>query len=351
MMTPPSIASQCGFPGCEQPPEERDPGSSGRPREYCADPSHTRATAWRERRRLDKTGSAVTTEADIEQPATMARVTGREILDGTIALADKLAAMAERLRQPVATIGDPDAAEAEMETVRTRALEGVAQAEAARARAEQRAQAAELRTHAADAAAEELDERRATAERDAETARQALADATDAWARDVREVREDAACRITEADERASAAALAAEDAVRIVEERADAAQHEAERLVADTRAAAAAETAGHKAVADEAMSAARSAGVATRAAERRAEVSEAAAAAARAEAVRVREDAQRALEQVRADAERERGEIQAGYEQQLRLAGLAARTTARTGSRTVAQSRLQRPPRWRPKG
>src|SRR6266545_3952124 len=98
-MTEPTTATTCRYPGCEQAPA-RASGQPGRPPEYCEDPAHNRVTAWRERRRLDaEQQGTVTSDAETEQPVTMARVTGAELLRSLRAEADRVAGIAARLRR------------------------------------------------------------------------------------------------------------------------------------------------------------------------------------------------------------------------------------------------------------
>ena len=128
----------CKFPGCENPPEAAS-GKPGRPPEYCADRGHNPVTAWHERKRLADAERGITTsEAETDQPVTMARVTGAELLRQMRELAGTLAGTAERLTGAVATLGDPTAAEAEAEAVRAAAEERAVTAEAERADAERR---------------------------------------------------------------------------------------------------------------------------------------------------------------------------------------------------------------------
>ena len=69
----------CSYPGCDQlaAPAEHP----GRPPEYCAGRGHTRASAWKERRRLnaEKNGTTISA-ADDASPVTMAKVGGAELL-------------------------------------------------------------------------------------------------------------------------------------------------------------------------------------------------------------------------------------------------------------------------------
>src|SRR5260370_41304155 len=92
-------------------------------------------------------------EADTDQPVTMARMTGAELLRQMRELAGTLAATADRLTGAAATMTDPTAAEAEVEAARAAAEQRAATAEAGRADAERRAAiAGQLRADADDAA-------------------------------------------------------------------------------------------------------------------------------------------------------------------------------------------------------
>src|SRR6516164_6770230 len=147
-MTEQASVITCKFPGCENAPEAAT-AKPGRPPEYCADTAHNPVTAWRERKRLADAERGITTsEAETEQPVTMARVTGAELLRQMRELAGTLTATAERLTGTVATLGDPTAAEAEVEAARAAAEERAAAAEA------ERANAIRLRAQADEAAAE-----------------------------------------------------------------------------------------------------------------------------------------------------------------------------------------------------
>ena len=75
-MSEQTSVTTCKFPGCENPPEPAT-AKPGRPPEYCADPAHTRVSAWRERRRLEAEAAGTTTPTSRPaQPLTMARVAG-----------------------------------------------------------------------------------------------------------------------------------------------------------------------------------------------------------------------------------------------------------------------------------
>jgi hypothetical protein len=59
----------CGYPGCDQPAAQ--PGGPGRPPEYCAGRGHTRASAWKERRRqaAEKNGTTISAAEERAQAA------------------------------------------------------------------------------------------------------------------------------------------------------------------------------------------------------------------------------------------------------------------------------------------
>ena len=216
-MTEQASTATCKFPGCENPPEAATAKPGRRP-EYCADPAHNPVTAWRERKRLADAERGITTsEAETEQPVTMARVTGAELLRQMRELAVTLAATAERLTGAVAALGDPTAAEAEVEAARTAAEERAASAEAERADAERRAAIADQSRAAADAAAEQMSEHLEAAQVRAREAHDRLTEVTAAHAAETEQIRADAQARIDEA--RASA-----EDAVQCAQADADAA-------------------------------------------------------------------------------------------------------------------------------
>ena len=99
-MSEPTVTETCKFPGCANAPEPAS-AKPGRPPEYCVDPAHNPVSAWRERKRLaDAERGVTTTEAEVEQPVTMARVTGAEMLRQMRDLAGQLAGVADRLGAP-----------------------------------------------------------------------------------------------------------------------------------------------------------------------------------------------------------------------------------------------------------
>src|ERR1035441_10787590 len=108
-----TTTTTCRYPGCQHALAPAR-GQPGRPPEYCEDPGHNRVTAWRERRRLHaEQQGIVTSAADDEQPVTMARVSGAELLREMRAMSDRLAGVAGRLAEAAATGAPPTPAQAE----------------------------------------------------------------------------------------------------------------------------------------------------------------------------------------------------------------------------------------------
>src|ERR1700678_2040143 len=101
----------CKYPGCDQPAASA--AGTGRPPEYCEGRGHTKVTAWRERRRLAAAQAGTTTAADTDKPMTMARLTGTELLRSLRTEADRVAGIADQLRDAIETLTAPTAAEAE----------------------------------------------------------------------------------------------------------------------------------------------------------------------------------------------------------------------------------------------
>lgn len=269
--TPTTARTACKHPGCTAPAAPAT--GPGRPPEYCEGRGHTRVSAWRERRRLAAVQAGTTGPGDTDTPVTMARVTGAELLRQLRTETDRVAGIADRLREAIDIATDPTAAEAEVEAVR--------------AAAEQRAAEADQWRAEADAAAEEMSVQLA--------AGQAAAAAA------------EAACAAAEAD-RDTAVESARADA----EARIDAA--EAQRDGAITRAHAEARQQVGAADADRDQALARAAQAEQAAQLARQEVSRAQAAeqAAQEENARVRAAAEKTLASFRADATRDRDEMRA---------------------------------------
>ena len=153
MSEPQTEQRTCRFPGCTHPPEPSD-GTAGRPPEYCDDPGHTRAAAWRARRRAAQDGGAAVVR-DEARPVDAARQRASEIRGQVAGMVEHLSEQLRVLVAELHTVGDVDAAEAQIESVTTEAAEKVASASARATRAEQAQRKAEADRSEADAAAAE----------------------------------------------------------------------------------------------------------------------------------------------------------------------------------------------------
>ncbi|MBA2694311.1 MAG: hypothetical protein H0U62_00325 [Actinobacteria bacterium] len=145
----------CRFPGCTRHPEQGEPGV-GRPPEYCADPAHTRASAWRARRQLaDQESQQQAGAGEEERPVDAARERASAIRAQVEGMIDVLNGQLVALVGELRTTGDPDAAAAQIEVMTAQAAEEVATANARASRAEQAQRAANSERADADAAAAE----------------------------------------------------------------------------------------------------------------------------------------------------------------------------------------------------
>lgn len=142
----------CRYPGCDQPPTPAEAGT-GRPPEYCADPAHNRANAWRARRAAAAAppGPDQQDGRPVETARQRAGVLHAQVRELGEHLVGQLSTLVEELR----TVGDPEAVEVELEAVASDAAERVAAAAARASRAELDRNRAEAERAEADAAAEE----------------------------------------------------------------------------------------------------------------------------------------------------------------------------------------------------
>lgn len=238
----------CRFPGCQRPAMEAE-ADTGRPPEYCDDPKHTRAAAWRARRRLAAVDEGFT--ADEARPVDAAR-------QRASAITGQVAGMIEHLEQQLATlvgelrtVTDPEAVEAQLESASTEAAEHVAAANARAARAEQAQRRAAAEREEADAAAAEATDQVDELTQELAGARAAFSEAVEAEERVTKELAEvraaaenDRARAVDEAEKLRAELAAARGDLTRAEDERDAAAQRaqtaEDARLEAEQRAAAA---------------------------------------------------------------------------------------------------------------
>jgi len=129
---------------------------SGRPPEYCDDEGHNRAAAWRARRRLE--GEPGRSVAEEMRPVDAARQRAGELRGQVAGMVEHLGQQLNALVEELRTVADPDAAEAQIESVTSDAAEQVAAALARASRAEQAGRQAEADRAEADAAATEASE-------------------------------------------------------------------------------------------------------------------------------------------------------------------------------------------------
>jgi len=226
----------CRFPGCTQPAVPSEAGT-GRPPEYCDNPAHNKAAAWRERQRLAKT--ALGQPGEVEgRPVDTARQRASEIAAQLAQVAEHFLQQLPRAIEEIRTAGDLDAAEAQIESVQSEADERVASATARAVKAEQAQRRAEAERAEADAAAVEATEQTAVLQAELEQTRAELAES--AQARD-QLAAELAETRAAAADEHEQAQAELAQLREALTTVQARLSEVERERDTATKNAAAAA--------------------------------------------------------------------------------------------------------------
>ncbi len=154
----------CRFPGCSSMAEEGDPGV-GRPPEYCVDPTHNRGAAWRVRK-AERAALGQPVPDDLGRPVAMAGARAGEYVHQVASQVEQLSKTLGAVVEELRTLGDPDAAAAQIEAVTAEAEQRTAEAAARAARAVQNRHEAEQSRAEADSAAEEAvaDVERLTAE-------------------------------------------------------------------------------------------------------------------------------------------------------------------------------------------
>ncbi|TDW30097.1 TniQ protein [Cryobacterium psychrophilum] len=145
----------CRFPGCVRAAVSAESGS-GRPPEYCDDDGHNRAAGWRARRRLaDEPSRNI---EDEKRPVDAARQRAGELSGQITGMLEQLGQQLTALKEELQTVADPDAVEAQIESVTTEAATQVAAATTRTRRAEQAQRQADAERLEADAAATEASE-------------------------------------------------------------------------------------------------------------------------------------------------------------------------------------------------
>ncbi len=165
----------CRFPGCVRAAVSADSGK-GRPPEYCDDDGHNRAAGWRARRRLaDEPSRNI---EDEKRPVDAARQRAGELSGQITGMLEHLGQQLTALKEELQTVADPDAVEAQIESVTTEAATQVAAATTRTRRAEQAQRQADAERLEADAAATEASELADQLQADLAAAQQELGDQT-----------------------------------------------------------------------------------------------------------------------------------------------------------------------------
>lgn len=144
----------CRFPGCGGPAEAGDE-RAGQPRDYCTDPAHHRASAWRARRTLVATTAGRQIPDDLGRPVTMASARASAYTAQLTGQVNQLSTTLTNVLEQLRTLSDPDAAAVQIEAITADAEQRVAGEQSRAARAEQARRTAEQERAEADAAAED----------------------------------------------------------------------------------------------------------------------------------------------------------------------------------------------------
>ena len=142
----------CRFPGCVRPAVSADSGS-GRPPEYCDNDGHNRAAGWRARRRL--AAELSWNAPDEKRPVDAAHQRAGELYGQVAGMAPHLGQQLTAFIEELCIVADPDAAEAQIESVMAEAAAHIAAATARTSRAEHAGRQANTERVEADAAARE----------------------------------------------------------------------------------------------------------------------------------------------------------------------------------------------------
>ncbi len=154
-MTQPQAETRiCNMSGCTRPAAPAEAGA-GRPPEYCTDPGHNRVAAYRVRRSASAQATGQAEADDLGRPVAMAGARAGVLAEQTTQQLQQAVQSLTTLLAEYRTLGDLDAAAAQIETVTTEADQRVAEAAARAARAEQARRDVTQERVEADAAAED----------------------------------------------------------------------------------------------------------------------------------------------------------------------------------------------------
>ncbi|MFD6327371.1 hypothetical protein ACFWOL_32125 [Streptomyces sp. NPDC058442] len=222
----------CQYPGCENPPEAKDPSTPGPAPKYCEREDHTALTAFRAKRRKTAEAAGRPEPDDLDRPVPMAAATAVDLRGEVITQMERLTGDLGRYVEQLQTITDPEAAEAQMLAVTNGAAAKVSEAQREASTERTRRITAEQATKAAAAEA-------------AEQAVTELDDARTRFEAEVERIRAEAAREVEEmkatVEREQKAAARVKADAVREVEGRVRTAEEHARQATRDPEARAAA--------------------------------------------------------------------------------------------------------------
>ena len=309
----------CRFPGCLRPVEESK--GTGRPLGFCDDDAHNKASAFKERRRLERE-EAISGGRQVDEnqakPVDYSTARARHLLTIAHQIANDQKRNAVALLEQLGVLTDPGAVDVEIDTVRSEADELVGQAESARlelarqlaAETQRREEAEDLTTEALEAvtvaqverddALQAVEEAKAQALADVESAQteaaQTIATAEAEMQQQIDQTQTEAETRVTTAEGERDDALQAVEEAKAQALADVESAQTEAAQTIAT------ADTAAQKKVDDAKAEAAKAAKATEAAQEERDE--------AKRKETRAREEAERdraALDRIRDELEAER--------------------------------------------
>jgi colicin import membrane protein len=227
--TPPS----CKYPGCGNPPEPKAPSTTGPAPKYCTREDHNPVSAYRAKNRKPAAGGTrPAVEEPSDKPVTDAAADAVNVREDIVKGIASLQADVARWLDLLATMTDPEAAEAQITAVTSEAATQVATAV-------QRADNERARAVALEQRAKDADTARSEAQDAADGAINQLDEALQKFETDLQKARDDAAGQVRlaqeEADRKVAEANRKADEAIEAA--RQDAADRVNKiREIADTR-------------------------------------------------------------------------------------------------------------------